>query len=175
MADDARDELWKVSFETYYESYYQEMLAARLINRWQRIDDVTRFLVAVTASGSAVSGWALWTVPDWKALWGCLAGLAALLSTGHTTLNVPGRLRDLSEVKRRFAGIRIDLETFRYRIQVDSAFPVEPFAVEFDRLRQRYREAVEHTKDDILEWKRLRLGVQDNLDVRLGDQIEKAA
>ncbi|MBZ5564784.1 MAG: hypothetical protein LAP13_20475, partial [Acidobacteriia bacterium] len=131
MMVDPHEELWEASFETYYDAFFQEMVADGLINRWLRVDEGTRLLVALTASGSAVSGWALWAEPHLRFMWAVVAGAAAVLSIGHSTLSVPARLKDLAEVKRRFAAVRTDLETFRYSMRVNPEFPVDDFSKEF--------------------------------------------
>ena len=46
-------ELWKAVFETFYDASYNEAVADTLVSRWQVVDDLSKILVAVTASGSA--------------------------------------------------------------------------------------------------------------------------
>lgn len=174
MNSDPRDELWQVSFETYYDVYFQEMVADRLVGRWQRADEVTKLIVALTASGSAVSGWALWSEPHLKVLWAVFAGAAAAFSIGHSTLGVPARLKDLGELKRRFAGVRIDLETMRYAMRIDPEFPLDEFATKFGELRQKYADGFQLLKNDILETRRFDNAIQDELNRQLGDTIEVA-
>lgn len=173
MDADPRDELWKVSFETYYDAYFQELVADALINRWQRVDEVTRMLVALTASGSAVSGWALWTNAHFRVVWALLAGAAAVLAVGHATLGVLGRLKDQGEMKRRFSGLRTDLETFRYRMRVSRDFSVAEFSAEFAEFRRRYSDAVQLLKNDLLPTRTLEIRLQDALNERLRDLIEE--
>lgn len=104
-----REELWKVSFETYYDSLFEEITADALITRWTSVDEVTKVLVMITVSGSAVSGWALWNQPGYRMLWVILSGVATLLSVVHTALDIPGRIRTHAEDKRRFASLRTEL------------------------------------------------------------------
>ncbi len=78
MSSYSRNELWKASFKTYYNAYFQELVAKLLVSRWQVLDGFTKVLVALTATGSVVSGWALWSEPYLKTVWGVLAGSAAL-------------------------------------------------------------------------------------------------
>jgi len=66
MAIDPRDALWKATYVLYYNVYYGEMQANKLIIRWQLIDDITKVLMTVTAASSAVAGWTLWQQPDFK-------------------------------------------------------------------------------------------------------------
>jgi len=86
---DPRDEIWVASFDTLYDALYAEAVADKLIDRWQGVDQVTRALVAITASGSAVSGWALWSKPQFQSTWLIDSGVAALLAILHATLGVP--------------------------------------------------------------------------------------
>src|SRR6266481_5262522 len=102
-APNLREQLWDASFDTYYKVFFEELAADGLVNKWGRLDDVTKIIVALTASGSAISGWALWTHPEYKALWLAVSGLAALLSVVHTALAVPNRIKAHADDKRRFA------------------------------------------------------------------------
>lgn len=47
---------WRQRFVCFYDSYYYELLAAAVINRWQKIDLFVSLAVALTASGSAFAG-----------------------------------------------------------------------------------------------------------------------
>ena len=113
MAADPRDALWDATFRAYYDVYYSEILANKLIARWQIADDFTKVLVALTASASAVAGWALWQQPEFKTIWTVLAGLSAVLALTHAVLAVPRRLKDWVETRSHFLSLRIDLETLR--------------------------------------------------------------
>ena len=66
MEHDARDVLWNRAFDTYYDSLFEETVADWIVDRWQIADDVTKVLVALTALGSGISGWALWNDPEWR-------------------------------------------------------------------------------------------------------------
>jgi len=171
MAVDPRDEIWNAVFETYYDSYYEEVTADALVNRWQWVDEITKVLVALTASGSAISGWALWSDPNFRLVWTGLAGFAAILSIVHTALGVPARLRDWGEVKRYFASLRIDIETCRYKMKVNSEFPIGEFIDSLTEFRQRYGEGVQRFRNDIALSKRLQLRTQNELNDRLGDAV----
>jgi hypothetical protein len=171
VAIDPRDQLWEATFETYYDTYFHELLEDTLINRWQRFDEATKVLVALTASGSAVSGWALWTNPGFKTIWTVLAGIAAVLAIVHATLGVPARLKDHGEIKRLFASLRTDLETFRYRMRIDPNFPIAEFTEQFMDHRTRFSNGVQLLKSDILRTNRLADRVRDQLNLQLADEI----
>ena len=170
MGSDPRDDLWMAAFETFYDSYYEEILADSLVSRWQWLDEAAKVLVALTATGSAVTGWALWNAAQFKTIWSIAAGFAAILAILHPTLRVPSRLTDWGEAKLYFAALRIDLETFRYRMQFDAEFPVASFSAEFLTYRKRYGEGMQRLKNDILKTKRLQTRAQDELNQRIEDK-----
>lgn len=171
MAVDPRDQIWEATYETYYAAFYEELVSDSLINRWQWLDEITKVLVALTASGSAISGWALWNQPEFRYLWAFLAGLSAILAIAHTALDVPGRLRDHGDTRRFFSGLRIDLETFRYRMKVNAEFPVEQFTGELVEYRRRFGEGNNQLRSDILLTNDLREKCQSELNQRLGDSV----
>jgi hypothetical protein len=171
MTIDPRDELWEAAFDTYYDAYYQELLRDRLVDRWQRVDDIAKVLAALTASGSAVSGWALWNQPGFKTVWALLAGFAAILTIVHAALSVPARVRDRAEAKRLFAGLRISLETFRYCMRVDPGFPVEKFLHDFVEYRARHSDSIQLLKNDILITKRMQTKTQAHLNLILREEL----
>lgn len=153
MSHDPRDAIWNKTFETYYESYFYELVADKLVDRWQLTDDVTKVLVAITASGSAISGWALWQDPGVKWLWAIVAGIGAVLAIVHAALGVPNRIKDWEDIKRSFVSLRVNLETFRHRMEIDPNFPVDGFTNDYAIFRKQFGELVPRQKNDILRTK----------------------
>jgi len=169
---DPRDELWVASFNTFYDSIYGETLADNLINRWQTVDEITRALIAITASTSAVSGWALWARPQFHNVWLIISGLAALLAILHATLGVPGRIKDHAEDKRQFLSLSGDLETFRYEMRINPVFDVAEFSRRFLESRKRYSDAAQLVKNDIAATRRLARATQLQVNRRLASEIK---
>jgi hypothetical protein len=167
----ARDELWEGAFDTFYVAYFQELLSDCLVRDWQIIDEVTKVAVALTASGSAIAGWSLWSDPNGKTFWAVAAGIAAVLSIVHAALGVPARLRDHIASKRQFAGLRTDLETFRYRMRIDSRFSVADFTESFAGFRKRLGEETQRLQNDFMRTRRLEARTQDRLDVVVKDLL----
>jgi hypothetical protein len=165
--DESFGELWKAVFDTYYDAFYNEMLADKLINRWQIVDDASRILVAVTASGSALSGFALWNQPGYKLVWSALAGCSAILGILHSSLGVAHRLKDWGDLKRSFASLRIDLETLQYRMKFDFKATNREFKREFIKYRRQYSLVFQRLKNDILLRKGLEITTQTDLNIRL--------
>jgi hypothetical protein len=168
---DPRDRLWEATFETYYDAYYEEILASDLIDRWQIVDDAAKVMVALTASGSAVSGWALWSQPGFRWLWAVVAGGGAVVAILHATLGVAARIKDWSDIAGIFTTLRTDLETFRYRMEIGPDFSVEKFTSAFEGFRKRFSEAAPRLKNDILLTRGLQNRAQDKLNERLRDKI----
>lgn len=169
LEDYQRDQLWRVSFETFYRVYYAESLTNSLINSWQRWDEVAKFVIAITATTSAVSGWALWNLPQFKIVWSIIAGLGAIFAILHTNLKVSDRLKDLIGVTQYLKGLCINLETFRYKMELDPNFPIDEFNNEFLGYRDQYSEGSKRLKNDILLTKRRRTKVQGELNAELQD------
>ena len=169
MAIDPRDQIWNATFETYYNSFYQELLSDVLLVRWQRVDDLVKLLVAIFAGTSAIAGlvslYAKTLNIEWA--WPVLTGLAAVLSIAHKELAVPFRLRDHGENKRSFAALRLDLETFRYKMQFDPDFPVADFTAKFEEFRKRYGEEYRRLRVDSFVTSSLQTTCQAELDSKV--------
>jgi hypothetical protein len=167
MPVDPRDQLWDVVYETWYDSYYEELLADALITRWLRLDEFTKVVVALTSSGSAVAGFALWKTPDLTWLWPTLGGVSAVLAIVTERLAVAFKLRDHGATMRAFASIRIDLDTLRAKMRVNPNFDMAALEQEYLTLRKRYGEAYSGIKSDILATQSLEQRVQADLNQRL--------
>lgn len=118
MSSGNRDELWKSSWETYYDSYYFDIVLGRVISRWKIFDLLTKIIVALTATSSAVAGWSLWSQGTYKEAWAILAGVAAVLSIVHAVSQVQSTLEPLSDVRSSFRYTRVLLETFRQELGI---------------------------------------------------------
>ena len=168
MSSDTRDIIWGKIYEVYYDSYWVEILSERLVKVWQRIDDITKFLVALTVSGSAVSGWALWNEPGFKSLWAILAGGSALLSIAHATFSVANRVKNWTEVKKQFTTLRIELESCRDLMEINPNFSIDEFENHYVRFKNRYCEMYSDINNDSILTKRMKVKSQNELNKRLG-------
>jgi hypothetical protein len=150
MAVDIRDKLWEAAFRVYYDVYYSEMLANKLVTRWQLVDEVTRVLVAITASTSAVSGWALWEKPNFKTIWALIAGFSAVLALVHTALSVPRKLKDWIDVGSQFLKLRLEFESLRDQMRSDAKFDINTTKAGIEGYRHRYGEIKAREPHDLL-------------------------
>lgn len=172
MAVDSRDMIWKSIFNVYYECYFEEMVADKVLYRWCLVDDLNKWLVAISASGSAVSGWALWSDERFKILWVALASISAILAITYTSLGVQQRIKNWEASKKAFVDLRIAFEWLRQDISVHPDFDVEKIELRLDKLRQRYSENMSRLSPDTLRTRRLNERVQDKLNQTIADLIE---
>jgi hypothetical protein len=161
---------WKPSFYTLYDSYFQELLASAVSDRLQRLDIATNLLVTFTASGSAAAGWALWSQVGWRTVWLMVAGVASTASILHGVLTVPALIKKQEEVRQQFARLRIDLETFRYELEIIMGDPTrvsagyEEVDKAYKQLRDRYATYSTQPSRNIANTAKLRDRIQKDVD-----------
>jgi hypothetical protein len=164
---DTRTESMQVSprcthrYEAFYDAYYQELLAASVIERWQRIDLVISLLVAITASGSAISGLTLWSTAWGKPIWALLATTASLGAICHTTARVPNHLQQEGEARRDFSLLRGKLQIILYKMISDG--DNDDVESEYQVLRGKLVELTAKLEPDIAATLRLRTKAQSDL------------
>jgi len=173
MVTSSVESYWEPSFDTLYDACFYELASEQIITSWSRIHIVSAVLTAIAASGSAVSGWALWADPHGKMVWGCIAAIASLLAVIHSVLGVPHRIKEEEDRRQRFCALRIDLETFRQNLLL-RADPVDSEKA-FDGLRCRLRESVSKTPPDIVLSHAARRAVQDRVNEKLKKYINGRA
>jgi len=172
MESDPRDKIWEKSFTTYYDCYFEEMISERLVYRWGVLDDATKVLVALTASGSVISGWALWNDPSLKFIWIILAGLGAFLSIVHAALNVQSKVREWENLKKDLTGLRIKIETFRHTMEINPQFDIDDFTKQYEEQRTKFTELMKRIGGDITRTGRFQDKTQQALNLKLADQIQ---
>ncbi|WP_367302903.1 hypothetical protein [Vibrio cholerae] len=69
-----REEVWSSAWNAYYDAYYYEIMISSLGQRWELLDTISKVLIALTASDSAIAGWELWGKDGYKVIWLALAG-----------------------------------------------------------------------------------------------------
>lgn len=162
-----RDELWKATWEAFYDASYYEVLFGELSKRWQTFDFITRLLVALTASGSAVAGWALWNDENFKVMWLLAAGTASLLSIAHATFNTPDRVKNYTKLANDISGVRFDYETLRNELKIYPEFDVDKNFQQYKEIREKYQKALESYSPDFMETDGIRNKSQTILNIKL--------
>lgn len=171
MTNDPRDEIWNAAYQSYYETYYAEIVEDALLSRWVTFDHVTKILIAFTSSGSAIAGLALWKLPEYSWLWPVLTALSASLALIAKQFSVTEKLREHPISCNAFSTLRIDFENFRIRMRINTEFPVEEFQKEFLSLRKKYAEEMKRVQHDIFLTKGLREDCQTELNNRLNTSL----
>ena len=159
-----RDQIWYTAWKIYYDVYFQEILSEKIVLRWQRFDDISKLLIALTASTSALSGWALWNEPGFKIIWAVLAGFGAILAITHKSLNVSSKLADWGSSRSNFSSLRIDYEKFQNRMKFNPDFSVTDFSEKNGYLHNRFKELYQNIKIDGFLTNKLKNIVQKELD-----------
>ncbi|MBL1275487.1 MAG: hypothetical protein COB30_005325 [Ectothiorhodospiraceae bacterium] len=173
MATDQRDTLWDKSFVTYNDCYFEEIVSERLVYRWGILDDVTKVLVALTASGSVISGWALWNTPEFKFIWIILAGIGAFLSIVHAVLNVQSKVKEWENLKKDFTSLRIKIETFRHLMEINPQFEMNEFLIQYEDHRNKFSDIMKRIGGDITRTSGFEEKTQNDLNLKLEDQTQR--
>ncbi|MGL6075705.1 MAG: hypothetical protein ACRC8S_16235 [Fimbriiglobus sp.] len=168
-----RNLLWRESFRLLYDSYYEQLLAEQLLARWYWVDLISRWLVAVTASGSAIAAWAVWAKEGFTIVWAIVAALSSLLSISHSVLNVGNRLKELVEDRSVFMGIRTSASSIRRKMRLNPKFDIEKMTMEVDQLSKMFSDAESKVNiQDIWRRRELEKRVQVQLNLTLKEELE---
>lgn len=174
MSEDRRDLLWNQIYESYYDVYYEEQLVAALLARWKWPNAVTRVLVALTASGSAVAGWALWEQEGFKWAWVSLAGSAAILSIVHNALAVHDSITNHESSHKDLGRVRFEFEKLRIRMIINpSSFDANEIERAYLALLDQYGNVGSNAESDLLYNRSFGIKVQAVLDQQLSDIVER--
>jgi hypothetical protein len=164
-ASNNRSFYWKNIWPIYYDSYFNERLAEALVQRWKRFDTAANALVSLTASGSAVAGWALWGTASGKAVWAMIAGFAALVSVLHSSMRATTRLKEQEQVRQNFCALRLDADNFRTGLALGVSDETQK---KFEQLTRRFATYRKDGSSDISETRRFRIKIQRQLNRTLG-------
>lgn len=164
MTTDLRDALWNRAYYLWYDATYNAELATRMVDRLKLVDDVTKVLVAVTATGSAVAGWNLWSRSGFDYGWAILAGAGALLAIVHGSLGISARLKDWLEMKKDFLGLRVAVSTLRDNMAHHPDFDEQKVEDAVSALVLKFGEYEGRIPSDFFATSRLKLECQDRVD-----------
>lgn len=168
---DKRDGIWNKVFEVFYDSFYFEMLSSKIASKWLFVDEITKILVAITTSGSAIAGWSLWNKEGFQFIWIFLAGTSALLSVLHATLNVSNRVKEWTEMKRKFSSLKIECETNRGMMEMNPEFEIDFHTNFYIEKKRIYGELYSNLPNDFLISKRFKVKVQEEVNHSISNLI----
>ena len=160
----ARAKLRSDAYDKWYDSYFNENVANRLVSRWQAFNDPAKVIIAVTASGSVIAGWTLWSQPGFKTVWIALAGTGALLSVISSSLTVSERIKDWASTRAESSAIRVQVEILKTEMDLKPDFDVDQTQKSLENIRLRYSDAVERMRNDFLHTSKLDVTCKKELD-----------
>ncbi len=173
MNEDAKDLIWQYTYELYFDCYFEELLMYYLSGRWIKIDIVVRILMALTASGSTISGWALWQNPNFKPIWAIIAGITALLAIIYVTLNVTEKVKLYTQAFKDFLQLRHKLQQLRNDLAIDPNFSIEDMNTKLKAYGEIYASVCSQSAYDIFNTKKLKKNTQKEIVHKLSDIIQK--
>ena len=156
-----------------YEVNYKEVLIEKLSSQWHRVDQVTKILVALTTSGSAFSGLALWNQPGFKVMWAIVAGIASLLSVIQSTLQFSQRAKMWSEVRGQIVLIRRQIDALLEDMEYFGEFDPETIREQFRQVQDDYAKISSELENDILLNQQLRKEARSYVNELLGDNFKR--
>lgn len=135
-----------------------------MVDRLKTVDDITKVLVALTASGSAVAGWNLWSRGGFDLGWAILAGVGAVLAIVHGSLGIPARLKDWLEAKKDFLALRTVVAALRSTMTNHADFDPVEMEKQIAGVTARFSEYEGRIPSDFFVTLRLKSLCQDRID-----------
>jgi len=120
-----------------------------MLNRWLVLDHVSRILIALFASGSAVAGWSLWSSETGKVWWVALAAIAAVASIVAGTLGVQDRVKRFAETKTAFTRLRIRVDAVLAEMRIHHDFDIAQAQEAYHKVQEVYAEAFQSYPHDL--------------------------
>jgi len=172
MSVDPRDEIWQINWKQYYITYYQEVFAEKIGLAWQRVDEISKLIIALTVSGSAISGWALWNDPRYKIIWTILAGIGAILAITNKSFDISKRVVNWTNTKNGFFKIRIKQEMLMDKMRIYPEFSINEMESELEKIKADYAKTYESIPNDSFINGILKRSAQNNIDALLTENKE---
>jgi hypothetical protein len=158
-------QLWASVHETLYNTHYEEFVLEALVERWERASTVCRIVITITAPGSAISGWALWSVPAFRYVWAFIAGIGAVFAVLEAVLSMNDRIKEQTILLTEFRGLRTDIETFKTEMSIKALPGLQDYKTEFLALRARYSKATSRLRNDLWYTQHVQSISQSRLDL----------
>ncbi len=103
---------------------------------FKRINFWIEFVLAATATGSAIAGLAFWTTEPGKYAWQILAVISALIAIAKPLLKLADRIQEVQELAGDFKGLEYELKKIEVAIRQERGFTPamkKLFAASLDR------------------------------------------
>ena len=138
MVDDPRDIIWNDAYELYYDTYYNELFAFKLGEKWSFLDLLIKSLIAGTALVSTITGLALWNSQLGEYLWLMISSIVVILSVTSIVLNINNKSKNLTRIHKEFMALRYGLDTLRTDINTEPDFNIEVFRTQLVSYQTTY-------------------------------------
>lgn len=161
------DVLWNNIFQKYVDVFYQELMLDNLVSKWENFDLITRYLIAITASGSAVSGWALWQFPYGIISWKVLSFTSALLAIFYSVAPIAHNLKLGNQAYTEARLLRSNFEDFIYDFQAYKGDTPRNFTEELRNFNTTFNNICEKSPRFPFVTKSFRVRVQKKLNKEL--------
>ena len=151
MARDKNHPVWDV-YDLYRTARLNVKYFSGRLNKLQRLNFWMEFILAATASSSAIAAFALWQTSIGGKVWQILGALAAILAIMKPLLNLTEKIRKIEEVITGYRVLENDLKKIEVLIRQRKAYDKElsdKFLAALDRMDEliiRYTESSEDEK-----------------------------
>lgn len=164
----ARDQLWLASFQTMYDSGYNELVAVNMFLRWRSFDDWTKILVALTSAGSSgLAGLAIWSQPVFKQIWAVAAAISVTLAAIAAKIGATDRVKVWGDSKSEFGALYVEMETFMFRMKINPSFAVAEYNLQFEEYRKKFASAKGRIPTDWLASKAIETKSQQQMNDKI--------
>lgn len=151
MARDKDHPVWDV-YDLYRTTRLNVKYFSARLSRLQRINFWMEFILAATASSSAIAAFALWQTSIGGKVWQALGALAAVLAIMKPLLNLTEKIRKIEEVITGYRVLEYDLKKIAVAVSQRKAYDKElsdKFSNSLDRMAElaiKYNESSEDKK-----------------------------
>jgi hypothetical protein len=167
MEKDRRDIIWNDVYELYYDTYYNELLALTLSNKWSFIDLMLKIVTALAAVLSTVLGLLLWNDPVGKFAWLTSSSVVVILIITYIVINISGKIKRHMKSNKEFFGLRYAIESLRDDIDNEQDFDIDTNVNQIKIYANTFNDICKHTPLDSLEKNSMFKAVQKEVDNRL--------
>jgi len=170
-ADDLRiwDELWTSVHTDHYACCYEEAVADYLVSRWRLLDTITKFLTALTTSGSTVAAWSVWSsTTTGNASWAIMSGVAAVIALVHMSLGISDRIKEDTLIFSTFLQLRFDLEIFKKKMRLRQNETLTAYLNDYLDITSKFGKAYSLKRPDFFLTLNREKIIQADINKRLG-------
>jgi hypothetical protein len=153
MARDEEHPVWDV-YDLYRTARLNVKYYCGRLSKLQRLNFWMEFILAATASSSAIAAFALWQTQLGGKVWQILGALAAVLAIMKPLLNLTEKIRKLEEIITGYRILEHDLKKLEVSIRQKGAYDKElydKFVAALDRMDSLVIKYTESSEDKTLK------------------------